>query len=183
MEIIKKEVAWEGKFVRVTNKFFKAKNGQEGVWEVVERKGLYKRIVFIFALTKNKEVVLEKNYRLTCECQVLELPAGLTDKPDESEAEAAKRELLEETGYQAKEMIPIFASLGAPGLTKSEYINFFAPDVEFVGKPENGEGEEIEVLTVPVDQLVSFLLEQQGKMKVDSNLLGILPILQHKGLI
>jgi ADP-ribose pyrophosphatase YjhB (NUDIX family) len=183
MEILKKEVAWEGKFVRVVKKYFKTKSGKEGLWEAVERKGLYKRIVIIFAVTKDKEVVLETNYRLTCECPVLELPAGLTDRPEESEEEAAKRELLEETGYQAKEAIPIFSSMGAPGLTNSEYIYFFAPDVEFVGKPDDNEGEEIEVITVPLDQLPSFLLELQGKMKVDDKILNALPILQCKGLI
>lgn len=183
MEILSRKVAFNGKFVRIIEKTFKTKSGKTGVWEVVERVKLHKRIVIIFALTKDRKVVLEKNYRVPLETYVIELPAGLTDKEGEGEAEAAKRELFEETGYAAKEMIEVFTSVGAPGLTTSEYVYFFAPNAEFVGKQTADDEEEIEVFTVPLDKLVDFVLEPKENIKIDDKILNILPALKHKQLI
>lgn len=183
MQILNREIVYNGKFVRINKKTFRTKNGKEGFWEVVERQNMHKRIVIVFALTKNKEVILEKNYRVPLETYVIELPAGLTDKAGELEIEAAKRELFEETGYKAKEMIEIFSSVGAPGLTNSEYVYFFAPDVEFVGKNQSDDEEEIEVFTVPLEKLVDFLLKPRQDIKIDDKILNVLPILQKKRLI
>ncbi|MFH0739568.1 MAG: NUDIX hydrolase [bacterium] len=183
MEILSREVAFDGKFVRVIKKTFKTKSGKIGIWEVVERVKLQKRIVIIFALTKDRQVILEKNYRVPLETYAIELPAGLTDKEGESEAEAAKRELFEETGYVAKEVIEVFASVGAPGLTNTECVYFFAPSVEFVGKQTADDEEEIEVFTVPLDKLVGYVLEPRPGIKIDDKILNILPVLKHKQLI
>jgi ADP-ribose pyrophosphatase len=183
MEILNREVIFNGKFVRIVKKTFKTKTGKEGVWEVVERVRLQKRIVIIFALTKDKQVVLEKNYRVPLEAQAIELPAGITDKEGESEADADKRELFEETGYVAKEVIEVFSSVGSPGLTNSEYVYFFAPDIEYVGKHIGDDEEEIEVFTVALEKLVDFVLESSQDFKIDDKILNILPVLKHKQLI
>ena len=183
MEILNREIVYNGKFVRINKKTFRTKNGKEGFWEAVERQNLHKRIVIIFALTKNKEVVLEKNYRVPLETRVIELPAGLTDKAGESEAEAAKRELFEETGYKAEKVIEIFSSVGSPGLSNSEYVYFFAPNAEFTGKQKADDEEEIEVFTVPLKKLVDFLLEPKQDIKIDDKILNVLPILQARHLI
>ncbi|MEK7104332.1 MAG: NUDIX hydrolase [Patescibacteria group bacterium] len=183
MKILSREVAFNGKFVRIIKKTFKTKSGKIGIWEVVERVKLHKRIVIVFALTKNKEVVLEKNYRVPLENYVIELPAGLTDKEGETEQEAAKRELFEETGYVAKEVVEVFTSVGSPGLTNSEYVYFFAPNVEFVGKQTAEDEEEIEVFTVPLDKLVDFVLEPRENIKIDDKILNVIPVLKHKQLI
>ena len=119
MQITKRETIYEGDYLRIVKKYFTADSGHQGVWEVVERKKVYKRVVIIFALTENREVVLEKQFRITCECPVIELPAGLTDQAEESEEQTAQRELFEETGYQAQKVIPFFSSVAAPGLTNS----------------------------------------------------------------
>ncbi|MDO8486564.1 MAG: NUDIX hydrolase [Candidatus Staskawiczbacteria bacterium] len=183
MEILTRKIVFSGKFVRINKKTFKTKTGKTGVWEVVERVRCLKRIVIIFALTKDKKVVLEKNYRVPLETHVIELPAGVTDKEGESEEEAAKRELFEETGYVAKEMIEVFTSVGSPGLTNSEYVYFFAKDVEFVGKQTADDEEEIEVFTVPLEKLVDFVLEPKQDIKIDDKILNVLPVLKHKQLI
>jgi len=183
MEILNREIVYNGKFVRINKKTFRTKNGKEGFWEVVERQNLHKRIVIVFALTKNKEVILEKNYRVPLEAYVIELPAGLTDKAGESEAEAGKRELFEETGYKAEKVIEVFSSVGSPGLSNSEYVYFFAPNVEFIGKQKADDYEEIEVLTVPLEKLVDFLLEPKKGIKIDDKILNVLPILEKRGLI
>lgn len=185
MRIIKREIVFDGKFLKISHRTFIDKTGKERIWESVERKNIYGRIVIIFALTKNREVLIEKVYRVPLESYVLELPAGLVDKKGESETETAKRELLEETGFFAKKLIPVFGSVAAPGLTNSEYLYFFAPDVEFKGKSQTEDTEEIEVLKVPLNKLTGFLLKEyeSGRVKVDDKILNLLPVLQFKKLI
>lgn len=183
MEIKTRKTIFEGEFIRVVRKVFLTKSGKNGAWEVVERKNCHKRIVIIFALTDNKEVILEKSYRVPLESFVLELPAGITDKEGESEEDAARRELLEETGFWAGKIIPVFTSVAAPGLTNSEYAYFFAPGVKLVGKSSGDDSEEIDVLTVPLENLVDFVLNAPLDLKIDDKILNLLPVLQKKKLI
>ena len=61
-----------------------------------------KDVAIVFCLTKNKEVILVRQYRHGAGGEgeiTLELPAGLKDSHDHSIEDTARRELLEETGY------------------------------------------------------------------------------------
>lgn len=184
MRIIKRETVFEGEFIRVIAKHFETKEGKKGIWEMVERKIPQKKAVIIFALTKEKEVVLERVYRIPLEAYVLENPAGLCDKEGESDEEAARRELLEETGYKAKKMIKVFETTGNMALTNTRLIYFFAPDVEFVGMSEQGDdAEEIEVIKVPVQKLVDIAMSPPDNTEISYDLLSVVPVLQKKGFI
>jgi len=57
----------------------------------------------VLAITAEERVVIVRQYRPAVERYTLELPSGLVD-PGETAAEAARRELLEETGYEAGEL-------------------------------------------------------------------------------
>ena len=130
-----------------------------------------------------EEVILEKNYRIPFEWYVLELPAGLCDKENETEGEVAKRELLEETGYEAKKLIRVFCSTGDMALTDTEMVYFFAPDVEFIGNGNRDDSEEIEVVKVPLEKLVDTALNPPQGIKISFDLLSVLPVLRKKGLV
>ncbi len=181
MKILKKKKKYEGKFLRFMNYKFLTEKGEEKNWEVIERK-IYKRIVVIFPVTEDKEVILERIYRVPVDSSIIELPAGLTDKKGETEKEAAKRELLEETGYLAKKLIPIHQWPIEPGAFAEEGVLFLAPDV--VEKPngrKNEDVEKIEVLKVPLKKLTEFLINTDEK--VDIKILGAFCIAKEKGLI
>ena len=182
MKIVGKKEKYKGKFIKVIDYDFLTAAGKKGVWEVVEKKS-YKRIVVIFALTKKKEVILEKIYRVPLESFIIELPAGLSDKKGESEKETAKRELLEETGYSVKKLKSVFEFPLDPGSSSNKAILFFAPDVEYVGERKIDEGEEIEVLKVPLKKLSKFLGKGQRDCLVDIKIFGALSILKERELI
>lgn len=183
MRIIKTEKVFEGKFINVFRKIFITKSGKEGIWEYVKSSNPNKCGVIIFALTKNKEVILERIFRVPQNDYVIELPAGAADTSIETTAQAAKRELLEETGFLAEKITPILSAVAEPGLAKLKLIYFFASDVEYIGQQKCDEEEEIEVIKIPLDELVDFVIEQSKTNKVEDNILSILPILQKKKLI
>lgn len=182
MKIIKTETIFQGKYLKVKEAHFISDSGAKGVWEYIE-KGSSVPFVAVFALTKDKEVLLEKIYRVPFQQQVLELPSGMNDIEGEGEAEAAARELFEETGYQAKTIIPVFKYSVSPATSTHEGSFYFAPDVDYIGGNETDGVEEIEVVKVPLKKLVSYVQAQGKKMKISDRILAIVPILQEKGLI
>lgn len=184
MEVIRKETVFEGKYLEFVRKWFRKGSGEEGSWETIERKNVYNRgAVVIVALTKEREFILERNWRIPAESSVIQFPAGLSDKEGETEEEVARRELLEETGYRADKLIPLIPSPLCPALTPTRAIHFFAPEVEFAGKEARESFEEIEVLRIPVEELDGFLLNLPHGTELDLRVPGILWVLQGKGLI
>ena len=77
---------------------------KEGHWEYVDRVNAT-GAALIAAVTPENKLLLVEQYRIPVHARTIELPAGIIgDEPggaDESNAEAARRELLEETGYAA----------------------------------------------------------------------------------
>ena len=91
-------------------------------------------------------IVLVKQYRYAAGRKLLEIPAG-TLEPGEQPLECARRELREETGYEAGEMVNLLSCFMAPGYS-SEAIHFFvARGLREVGKDLEPD-EEIERLTL-----------------------------------
>ncbi|MEA1995683.1 MAG: NUDIX hydrolase [Campylobacterota bacterium] len=184
MEIIEKKIVYEGKYLKIVNKYFKTGQGKQHVWETIERKNIYgSGAVVIVALTKKREIILEKNWRAPLESSIIQFPAGLTDKEGETEEETAKRELLEETGYRVEKLIPIISVPLCPALSPTKATYFFAPEAEFVGKKRKEDMENIEVLKIPTEKIDDFLLNLPQDTELDIRVLGILWVLERKKLI
>ncbi len=83
---------------------------KKGEWEFVERNNC-SGIVIIVAMTDDQKVIFVEQYRPPVDKRVIEFPAGLVNDhchlKTESLLTAAKRELLEETGYQAQRMVEL----------------------------------------------------------------------------
>ena len=115
----------------------------------------YNDEVVVLALTKPQEAVLVREYRHGIQEIILQLPGGSVDD-GESPLEAAKRELLEETGYQSDNFIEI----GQVNPNPSNYANtmyaFLALDVEQSPDRNLDEAEGIELSLTPLDDLVTM---------------------------
>lgn len=182
IKILNDEIAYEGDFLRLIKRHFLMRNRRRAIWEVAERKR-NAHIVAIAALTETKEIVLEKIFRIPLETYVIELPAGVADKNGETHEEAIRRELLEETGYVAEEVVPLLYGPLIPGLTPDRMTIFFGGNARQIRPPRPEPTEDIEVITIPLETLVDFVFENQEQMDVDLKVLSVLAALKKKGLV
>jgi ADP-ribose pyrophosphatase len=106
----------------------------------------------VFPLTREGEVVLVRQYRPAIEGIELGLPAGLVDEGEEPE-KAARRELLEETGYAGGEWEPLGSLASSPSLKDNWAHLFLARRVARSAAPRPDEYERVEVVLVPVGEI------------------------------
>lgn len=145
------EVLYEGQFLT-----FKRK----GAWEYVQRRNVTGTVA-ILAITENQEILLVEQFRPPLGCQVIELPAGLagdiTDEENESLEQAASRELLEETGYEAKHLEFLTEGPSSAGLSTEQTAFFLAHGLRKVADGGGDASERIVVHHVHLDDLTSWL--------------------------
>lgn len=109
----------------------------------------------VLALTKKQEVVLIRQYRHGAQDIFWELPGGVVDE-GENPLDGAQRELLEETGYTASNMIEVGKFYPNPALQTNLMYGYLTYDVEKTDIQELDEAEDIEVHLVPLDELISM---------------------------
>jgi ADP-ribose pyrophosphatase len=149
----------EGKYLRFLRR---------GHWEYVTRRGV-SGVVAIIAVTRDGKLLLVEQHRPPVEANVIELPAGLAGDGahhHETMESAARRELLEETGYEAGTMAYVGGGTVSAGLTDELISLFLATDLNKTGPGLGEGGEQITLHEVPLDQLDTWLDQQAqlGKM-------------------
>ncbi|MBA3951856.1 MAG: NUDIX hydrolase [Rubrobacter sp.] len=112
----------------------------------------------IFPVTEDGEVVLVRQYCPPLKRLELGLPAGLVEEGEEHEA-AARRELLEETGYSGGEWEPLGALASSPSLKDNWAYLFLARGVRETAPPDPDEHETIEVVRVPLEKVADLIQE------------------------
>ena len=112
----------------------------------------------IVPVTKERDVVLVRQYRHGASRVTLEMPAGLVDA-GEDPAAAAVRECLEETGYRARNPISIGVLSPNPALFANKLYAYLALDVVPERAIQNIGAEETEVVLVPARDLPKLMLE------------------------
>jgi ADP-ribose pyrophosphatase len=173
--IISKRVISEGKFVRFVRTVYADSSGELREWESFERVNC-NGIVAIVPVTEDSDVLLIRQFRPPVNGYVVEFPAGLNDKTETLEA-AARRELLEETGYSAEEMIFLTEGPISSGASGEILTSFFARGLTFKGIGQRDETEDIEVLKIPMERLYDTLsaLRSQGDY-VDLKIYGLIEL-------
>ncbi|MDQ3795878.1 MAG: NUDIX hydrolase [Actinomycetota bacterium] len=110
----------------------------------------------IFPLTKEGEIILVRQFRPPLERMELGLPAGLVEPGEKPEA-AARRELLEETGYAGGEWEPLGSLASSPSLKDNWAYLFLARGVEETSAPDPDEHELVEVVRVSVEDILGLI--------------------------
>jgi ADP-ribose pyrophosphatase len=153
----RRHVLAEGKHLRLI---------QQGHWEYAERTKATSAVVIV-AITSDERILLVEQFRIPIGKRVIELPAGLVGDTDGQETEdfiaAARRELLEETGYEAGEMH--LATVGPPtsGLASEIVAFILASDLKQVAAGGGVDSEQIEVHQVDLAHVGRWLREQTAR--------------------
>ena len=132
----------------------------------------------IFPVTREGEVVLVRQYRPPIERMELGLPAGLVEEGEKPEA-AARRELSEETGYGGGEWEPLGSLASSPSLKDNWAYLFLASGVEEVAPPDPDEHETIEVVRVPLAEVLGLV--HSGEIVSSSGVAAVMLALQRLG--
>ena len=170
VEVVSSTLSYEGPLFRVyTDKIIE--NGRELTRDVVRHNGS----VVILAIddTKSKRdptIVMERQYRHAAREYLLEVPAGKMEEGEDALA-GAKRELLEETGFQARrwrKMVRYFASPGFLG----EWMQVFIAEGLTLGTAQPEYDEQLEIEMIPLSKLLRMI--EEGKVYDGKTLISVM---------
>jgi len=179
VRIVDKKVLSEGKYLRFVLASYIDASGITRNWELFERINC-SGIVAIVPVTDDGNVLLIRQFRPPVNGYVIEFPAGLNDKGG-TLAEAARRELLEETGYVTEEMTPLVEGPMSSGASGEILTVFLARGLSFKGIGERDETEDIEVLSVPLKELDARLEAlRAGGDYIDLKIYGLIELAKKK---
>lgn len=152
------QTLFEGKVITVYKDKVKCPNDKIATREIVRHHGG----VGILAI-KDDKIILVKQFRYAYDQDTIEIPAGKLELNEDSQ-KAGARELEEETGYSAKQFIPVTEIYPTPGYCDEIIHLYEAKDVYKVENPlACDEDEFINVLFVPIDEAYQMVINQEIK--------------------
>ena len=170
VEVVSSTLSYEGPLFRVyTDKILE--KGRELTRDVIRHNGSVVILAVDDAKSKRDPlIVMERQYRHAAREFLLEVPAGKMEEGEDALA-AAKRELLEETGFKAKrwrKMIRYFASPGFLG----EFMQVFVAEGLTLGDAQPEYDEQIEIEMMPLSRLLKMI--DEGKIYDGKTLISVM---------
>ncbi|MDC8014906.1 NUDIX hydrolase [Tahibacter soli] len=168
------EVLFNGRWLRLCRR---------GKWEYAERTNPGGAVVVV-ALTPDDKVLIVEQWREAIGARAIEMPAGLIgDEPGaagEHAVEAARRELLEETGYACDRVDYYFAGPSSAGMSTETIAFVRAYDLVRVHAGGGTSDEDITVHEVPRAQAARWVLDKAAQgCSVDPKVFAGLYLLEH----
>lgn len=145
---ISSQQIFAGNFIKVMRDEVELPNGTHSSREYIKHGGA----VAVFALDKNQNLVMERQYRHPVRQVAIEVPAGKID-PNEELLTCGKRELLEETGYIAHQWTYLGEILPCIGYSTEKIYFFLAEKLEYRAQSLD-EGEFLEVYLQPLQEVL-----------------------------
>ena len=146
-ETLQKETIYEGRNFNLQRRTVKLPTGKKTFREIIDHPGS----VAIIPMINEESIILVEQFRNSVEKMLLEVPAGTLNRNEEPE-DCAKRELLEETGYQARNLRKLFAGYTTPGYSNEKMHFYLATELTYIGeRPE--EDENIKTRIMKLDEI------------------------------
>jgi len=140
-------------------------DGQQSTREVVEHAGA----VAVVALDEADNIILVKQYRKPIERVLMEIPAGTLEE-GEDPLECARRELEEETGYNALHWEKILSYYSTPGFT-DELLHVYLATGLTGGSPNPDSDEFVEMVRLPLTEAYKLIFS--GQIADGKSIIGI----------
>ncbi len=149
---------FDGKVLHVRFDEITLPNGKAATREYCHHNGA----VCVIPITDDGEVICVRQYRYPFHEDLLEIPAGKLDSPDEDPDDAVRRELREETGAIAKSFTYLGKYYPSPAILDECIYMYMAEGLSF-GETEFDDDEFIETVRIPLESLVEMILD--GKIR------------------
>jgi ADP-ribose pyrophosphatase len=169
-KLISSKLTFKGRVFNVFTDTLEEPDGHRHIKDVIRHNGS----VVMLAVDErtnpaDPDVILERQYRHAAGQYLIELPAGSRD-PGEAPLAAAKRELIEETGYRAKKWTMLLRYFASPGFLGEWMQIYLARDIrEGVATPELD--EQIEIIRMPLSEAMKLVAA--GKIHDGKTLIGL----------
>jgi len=149
-------ILYQGQWLRLVRR---------GHWESCERVHADGLAVLIIALTPADELLFVEQYRIPLGASTIEFPAGLVgdEGEDESLEDAARRELVEETGWEAGRMECVLMGPTSSGMSNERIALMRARDLRRVGAGGGVKDEAITVHAIPRANVPAWLMQQAAR--------------------
>lgn len=154
-KISRKEI-FDGVILHVVLDTVNLPNGAEATREWVVHNGA----VCVVPLTENNEIIMERQFRYPFDEVIWEIPAGKIDKGETDPEAAARRELMEETGYIAEKLKFIGTYYPSPAILGEKLYMYAAKGLK-KGQQDLDEDEFLDVTAVPFDKVVDMILTNE----------------------
>lgn len=164
-EIISSENVFDGRVVKVFLDDVRLPDGRQARWERVCHPGA----VGMVPLRDDGNLLMVRQYRHAVRGELLEIPAGKLDR-GERPIDCARRELVEEVGHSAGDMVPLAEFYNSPGFSDEYFYLYLARELV----PEEGRSEPdefLQLVTVSLEQALGMLAE--GEIKDAKSIIGI----------
>ena len=165
---IKETEIYTGNYLNLMNVQVELPNGKLSNRDIIKHPGACAIIPFI----SENEIILVEQFRKPLERTLFEIPAGKLNK-NESPITCAHRELEEETGYKAKDMIYLGKIATAPGFC-DEIIHLFKATNLYDGTKSCDEDEFTDIKRFTLDEMK--LMIKKGEI-IDTKTISILSYL------
>ena len=162
---VESALVYEGGFIRVHKDSVLLPDGAVTSREYITHPGA----VAVLAMLDNGNLVMERQYRYAPQREFIELPAGKIDHGEDILI-CAKRELLEETGYVAKEWIHLTTAWPCIGYADERMEYFLARGLVHQGS-QLDDGEFLEVFELSLPEAIEWI--RLGKINESKTIVGL----------
>ena len=158
-------VVYDGNFISVRKDSARLPDGSISTREYITHPGA----VAILALQDNGKLVMERQFRYAPQQEFIELPAGKIDHGEDILL-CAQRELLEETGYVARDWMHLTTAWPCIGYADERLEYFLARGLTHQGS-QLDQGEFLEILELTLAESLEWV--RQGKISDSKTIVGL----------